>query len=110
MIETTMNKIRAKIQQEGAVTKEKRAELLGLLSTLQSEISKLSQTDPEHAESIAGFVERSTHEATRQKKHQGLLRLSLAGLEESVKGFEISHPTLTANINNICTALAKAGI
>jgi hypothetical protein len=108
-IENTMQRLQTKIQESG-LSAERKAELLRLLSALDSEIGKLSKTDPEHAESIAGFVERSAHEATRQKKHQGLLRLSLAGLEESVKGFEQSHPVLTTNINNICTALASMGI
>jgi hypothetical protein len=108
--EDTMQRLKAKIEQESGLTAERKAELLRLLSTLDSEIDKLSQVDPEHAESIAGFIERSTHEATRKKKHQGLLKLSLEGLSESVKGFEQSHPTLTLNINNICASLASMGI
>jgi hypothetical protein len=105
-----MKKIRAKIQQDNSVTHEKKTELLSLLSMLESEIDKLSKTHSEHAESITGFIERSTHEATRQKKHPELLKLSLAGLKESVRGFEASHPLLVAYINNIATTLANMGI
>lgn len=110
MIKSTMKKIKAKIQQEGAVTDERRTELLSLLSKLEFEITKLSKTHSEHAESITGFIERSTHEATRREKHPELLKLSLASLTESVKGFETSHPLLVADINNICTVLANMGI
>jgi hypothetical protein len=110
MIENTMKEIRARIQQKTPMTNEMQAELLGLLARLESEITKLSTTHSEHAESIAGFIERSTHEATRRKKHPELLKLSLAGLKESVKDFEASHPLLTADINNICTILANMGI
>jgi hypothetical protein len=105
-----MKKIKAKIQQESSVTNERKSELLSLLSVLESEITKLSKSDSEHAESIAGFIERSTHEATRRKKHPDLLTISLAGLTASVKGFEASHPALVADINNICTVLANMGI
>jgi hypothetical protein len=110
MIKDTMQTIKAKIQKEGTLTKEKKSELLKLLSTLESEITKLAKTDSEHAESIAGFIERSAHEATRHKKNPELLRLSLAGMTESIKGFEASHPSMVANINDICTVLANMGI
>jgi hypothetical protein len=110
MIKNTMKNIKAKIQKESSVTNERKNELLGLLSVLESEITNLSKTDSEHAESITGFIERSTHEATRRKRNPELLKLSLAGLTESVKGFEASHPVLVEKINNICTALANMGI
>ena len=110
MIKNTMKKIKDKIQKESSVTKERKAELLSLLSVLESEITKLSKTDSEHAESIHGFIERSAHEATRQKRNPELLKLSLAGLTESAKGFEASHPLLVADINNFCTILANFGI
>ena len=110
MMTSTMKKIKAKIQQEGSLTNQKKTDLLGLLSKLESEITKLSKTDSEHAQSITGFIERSAHEATRQKKNPELLKLSLAGLTESVKGFEASHPLLVRDINNFCTVLANMGI
>ncbi|MGA9406575.1 MAG: DUF4404 family protein [Bacteroidota bacterium] len=110
MIKNTMKKIKTKIQQDRSVTKESKTELLSLLSKLESEITKISKIDSEHAESITGFIERSTHEVTRREKNPELLKLSLAGLTESVKGFEASHPALVANVNNICTLLANMGI
>ncbi len=110
MIKDTLKKIKTKIQRESSVADEKKYELLSLLSTLESEITKLSKTDSEHAESITGFIERSTHEVTRRKKNPELLKLSLAGLTESVKGFEVSHPLMVVNVNNICTLLANIGI
>ena len=110
MIKNTMKKIKDKIQKESSVTKERKVELLSLLSVLESEITKLSKTDSEHAESIHGFIERSAHEATRQKRNPELLKLSLAGLKESAKGFEASHPVLVANMNRISTILENMGI
>ena len=110
MINDSMKTIRTKIQQDTTITAERKTELLGLLAKLESEITNLSKTHSEHAESIAGFIEISTHEATRQNKHPELLKLSVTGLTESVRGFEASHPLLVAYINNIATTLANMGI
>jgi hypothetical protein len=54
MIKNTMKKIKDKIQKESSITKERKVELLSLLSVLESEITKLSKIDSEHAESIHG--------------------------------------------------------
>ncbi len=110
MIDETFNKIKTKIQTTTSINGEKKAELLTLLSALESEIAALSKAQSEHAESIAGFVERSTHEATRRDKDSELLRLSLAGLTASVKSFEASHPQLVRDINYISSVLANMGI
>ena len=110
MIEETIKKIEARIRAAEALPGENREDLLRLISTLKSEITALSKTRAEHAESIAGFIDTSTHEATRREKNPELLRLSLAGLEESVKEFEASHPRLAAQVNSICTMLSNAGI
>ncbi len=110
MIKETMKEIKSRILRKGAVTDRTRTELLSLLAKLESEITRLSKTDSEHAQSIAGFIDRSTHEATRTKKHPELLRISLAGLAESVKGFEASHPDLVAQINTICGVLTNMGV
>ena len=110
MIEETFNKIITRIQTTTSITGEKKAELLTLLSALESEIAALSKAQSEHAESIAGFVERSTHEATRRDKNSELLRLSLAGLTASVKSFEASHPRLVSDVNYISVVLANMGI
>ncbi len=72
--------------------------------------SLFSKTQAEHAESIAGFIERSTHEAMRRQKNPTLLRMAIEGLSASVKGFEVSHPQLVENVNYIANALANMGI
>ena len=110
MIEETIEKIESRIRAAEAISGTGKNELLTLGSKLKSEITELSKTRAEHAESITGFIDRSTHEATRREKNPELLRLSLAGLEESVKGFEASHPTLVSQINYVCTMLANEGI
>jgi hypothetical protein len=110
MIKDTLKKIKTKIRTTKSITKENRTELLTLITSLESQIVRLARGETEHAESITGFIERSAHEATRREKNPELLRLSLAGLETSVRGFEASHPRLVADINGICTVLANMGI
>ena len=110
MIDDTIGKIEARIKATDAVNDERRQELLQLLSTLKSEVSTLSKTHEEQAESIAGFTEISTREATRTKQDPELLRLSLQGLSSSVGGFEESHPRLVRIVNAVSQTLSNLGI
>jgi hypothetical protein len=110
MIEDTISKIEAKIQGSESIRTERKSELLNLLGTLKSEISTLSQTDGEQAESIAGFTERSAHEAIRANQNPELLDLSLKGMSSSVGGFEKSHPQLVQIVNSISHTLSNLGI
>ncbi len=110
MIKDTISKIEEQLQSAGSVNDENRAELLKLLATLKAEVSELSETDAEHAQSIAGFTAVSTHEATREEKNPELVELSLKGLSSSVQGFEESHPKLVQAVNSICTTLSNLGI
>jgi queuine/archaeosine tRNA-ribosyltransferase len=110
MLRDTLAKIEDKVRNVSSITDDNRSELLNLLSTLKEEIEGLPETEIESAESITGFTQVSTHEATRQEKNQQLLQLSLAGLASSVQGFETSHPRLVDIVNSICQTLASIGI
>jgi len=110
MIDDTISKIKARIESSDAIKDERRHELLDLLATLRSEVAKLSKTHGEEAQSIAGFTELSTHEATRSEQNPQLLDLSLRGLSSSVKGFEQSHPRLFQIVNAISNTLSNLGI
>jgi len=110
MIENTLAKIEEKIQNVDAIADENKTELLHLLTTLKKEIEELSETEVEGAESITGFAQVSTHEATRQEKNQQLLQLSLDGLASSVHEFETSHPKLVETVNSFCQILSNMGI
>jgi hypothetical protein len=110
MIEETIQKIEARIQGSEAIKDDRRRELLELLGTLKSEVADLSTTHGEQAQSIAGFTELSTHEATRTEQNPQLLDLSLQGLASSVKGFEGSHPRLVQIVNSISNTLSNLGI
>lgn len=110
MIHDTIGKIEERLRQSDAIKDGSRAELLRLLATLKAEVSTLSDTDAEKAQSIAGFTAVSAHEATREEKNPELVQISLKGLSSSVQGFEESHPKLVQAVNSICTTLANLGI
>jgi archaellum component FlaC len=110
MNESNLNEIEAKIRDTKSISEERKRELLQLLGTLKSEVGKLSQTDDEQAQSIAGFAQLSAHEATRTKQNPQSLHHSLEGLRSSVEGFEKSHPQLVRIVNNISNTLSNLGI
>ena len=110
MIRDTISKIEESLRSSASMKDQNRTELLGLLATLKAEVSELSVTDADKAQSIAGFTAVSTHEAMREQKNQELADLSLKGLSSSVQGFEESHPKLVQVVNSICTTLSNLGI
>ena len=110
MLNDTISKIEARVRNSGAVGETHRAELLKLLGELRGEISRLSKTHQEQAESITSFAEVSTQEATRETKNPEALRHSIGGLESSVGEFEKTHPQLVGIVNRIAGMLANMGI
>jgi archaellum component FlaC len=110
MIEDTIGKLEAKIQSAESIMEERRNELAQLLSTLKTEVAALSKTHEEQAQSIAGFAELSTHEATRSEQNPRLLKLSLEGLSSSVDELEKTHPRLVQIVNAISHTLSNLGI
>ncbi|HTY87802.1 MAG TPA: DUF4404 family protein [Candidatus Acidoferrum sp.] len=110
MIEDTIGQIEAKIRDAGAVSEDRKRELLQLLGQLKSEVGTLAKTHDEQAESIAGFAQLSAHEATRTRQNPESLQHSLQGLQSSVDGFEQSHPKLVQVVNAISNTLSNLGI
>ncbi len=110
MLETTIKNIENRIENNTSILQKDRSELLQLLSNLEREIADLSRTDREHAESIAGFAQTCTHEATRRERDEKLLNISLNGLSSSVSELETSHPKLVETVNRISYILSNMGI
>lgn len=110
MLEETLSKLEARIQNAGTIRDENRQELLQLISELKTEISRLPKSQQEQAESIASFADLSTHEAMRENRNPETLKYSTAGLSSSVDEFEKSHPQLVAVVNRIATTLSNMGI
>jgi len=110
MIRDTLGQIEERVRLAETIPPQQRTELLELLASLKTEVSTLSQTHEDQANSIAGFTAVSAHEATRDEKNPELMNLSLRGLSHSVEGFEESHPKLVQAVNSICTTLSNLGI
>ncbi len=110
MIHDTIGQLETKLRNSETMRPESRAELLALLGQLKGEIDSLARTNEEGAQTVAGFAELSTHEATRSQKNPELLELSVTGLSKSVDEFEETHPQLVAVVNRICTTLSNMGV
>ena len=110
MLMKTITDIEAKIENTCLMKEEDKTDLLNLISTLKSEISELSKTHAEQAQSITNFAQVSTHEATREQKNTNLMEVSLTGLTSSVDEFENTHPKLVETVNRISKILANMGI
>jgi Mg2+ and Co2+ transporter CorA len=110
MIEKTIKEIEARIAGAESVSPERRRELLELLSSLRVEVARLSQTNREQADSIAGFAQLSTHEAIRSEQNPRLREISLQGFRSSVEDLEQSHPQLTQIVNRLSKTLSDFGI
>jgi hypothetical protein len=110
MLQDTITKIEGRIQNSAALNSEQRAELLKLLGQLKTEVTALSKTHGEQAESIASLAEMSAREATRESKNPQVLRHSIGGLQSSVEEFETSHPGLAGIVNRIASLLSNMGI
>jgi hypothetical protein len=105
-----LNRIEARLKQSKTIQEKDKAELLRLLKALKREITDLSRTHSDEAESISAFAELSAREATRREKNPRLLKLATEGLTSSVDGFEASHPRLMEIVNAFCTILSNLGI
>ena len=108
MKDEQIERIKATVASADHIPAEKKAELLGLLSKITPAIAKISETDGEHAQTIAKLVEASAHEPT--KKEPEAVRGLLGELERSVKKFEASHPDLVAFVTEYSAFLSALGI
>lgn len=110
MLDKTLANIERKITEASSIGEKERADLLELLTTLKGEVTELSKSQADRAESIAGFTQVSAHEATRAKQNPNLVQLSLKGLASSVDELEATHPNLVETVNRISHILSNMGI
>ena len=89
MVQDTIEKIEAKLTDNQGIKPENRAELVNLLRQLKSEINALAETNAECAQTVAGFTEVSTHEAT-----------PIHVLSLSAHGFAGNHPFARSHISH----------
>ena len=105
-----IEKLVEKIESAQAMNAETKTELLKLLGALENEFLALEESRPDAAESIAGFMGVSAHEATRAEPNPESLQLAMDGLAASARGFETSHPKLVEVVNAISFAFSNLGI
>jgi len=110
MLEKTISELEERIKKADALKSQERTALLKLIGELKVEITNLSKTHEEEANSIAGFTQITAHEALRQERNSGLLKIAQEGLEKSVEDFELTHPTLVNTIREISDVLSNLGI
>jgi prefoldin subunit 5 len=110
MSEEQIQKAESAVKTATNISADKKNELLGLLSKLESTLGNASQTHREDAQSIARLAEASAQAATRAHRKPELLRAALHRLKQSVEKFEASHPDLVIAANEFATALGDMGI
>jgi chromosome segregation ATPase len=110
MIKDRLRQIQKRLKDAGGIPDEKREELVQLLADLDRDLETLQEAQAEHAESIAGFTERSAHEIARVERNPDLVDLSLKGLSRSVQGLEATHPKLVETVNAIFNMLSGIGV
>jgi hypothetical protein len=110
MLDETLTRIETTVETANTLPEGQKAELLRLLTILKDEITTLEHTHAEQAESVVGFVERSSKEATRTSKNPRLISLAAQGLAVSVDELELSHPQLVHVVNALSTLLSNIGI
>ena len=110
MIDQTIQDIEARIQSAKHLSFSQKKELQELVANLREEVTRLSQTHQDEAESIAAFAGLTAGEGLRDPKNPKLLKIALEGVRASVEKFETSHPALTLTVNGISTYFASIGI
>jgi len=110
MLDKTISELEERIEKADSITDDERSALLKLIGELKVEITTLSKTHEEEANSIAGFTQIAAHEALRQERNPGLFKIAQDGLDKSVEEFELTHPTLVNTIREISDVLSNLGI
>ena len=102
MLKASLRSVEEKIAGIDGIPSSSRDELVELLRRLEAEADAFGRDNAAPAESVAGFLRVSSHEATRRDRNARLLDLALEGLAASVREFEASHPRLVETVNAIC--------
>lgn len=107
-MKNTIQDIKDKLSKDSSISEEKKAELLGMLDSLEGEMGNVGSN--EHVENISGHIMRSADEVTKEEKDPDMIEKAIGDLKESVTEFEVSHPKLFESVNNISAMLASMGI
>ncbi|MGH8551701.1 MAG: DUF4404 family protein [Methylococcales bacterium] len=79
------------------------------LASLRTELSKLSDLDPESKDKLESLIrnlEIKLESPNDRAHHHSVTK----GLADSLTHFEVSHPTLTGILNDVMMTLSNMGI
>ncbi len=110
MLDETFARIERTVQDADELDSDKRAELLKRIEDLRAEMGNLNEMHHNQVQSITGFTQVTTHEATRGDKNPNLVRAGLDGLTASVEHFEATHPGLVRAVTSMSQLLANIGL
>ena len=110
MIDQTIEDLEARIRSAAQLSPAQKKELQTLVANLKKEVTQLSQTHEEAADSIAAFAGLTAREALKSRNNPKLLKIALDGIRASVEAFEKTHPALTLTVNAISTFFSNIGI
>jgi hypothetical protein len=68
MIEDTLARLQARLENISSLGEDKKQELFSLFSQLKEDVADLSETQSDRIESITRFTELSTHEAPGRRR------------------------------------------
>jgi hypothetical protein len=105
----TLDRIQQRINSAPAITDEDRQELSALVQKLRGEIERLPESQREDARSLAGFVELSAFEATREETSTDLLEAGLKGVESVIERFQEQHPRLAKAASDFAQVVGRLG-
>ena len=108
MADERIEKIKSAVKAADNIPAEKKAELLGLVATLDPVIAKFAETHDEHAQHVAGLLEQSAQAASGENPDR--LEKILNELKQSVERFEASHPDLVSFVTEYSALLSALGI
>jgi len=110
MIQDTILKINALIEQADRLTSEQRRQLLDLIAQLQRDIQLIETVDHEQAQSVAVLAKLASHEYLRAEQNPELIAMAEKGLALAIEDYEESHPKLYQTLQSLCIALRGLGV
>jgi hypothetical protein len=111
MIQQTLDRITARVQNAGSLSDNDRAEIIELLESLRGEIQEESQLHHlEKIEKVLGVSELTTHDAAAQAQDSDLVGKAVEAMKSSVLELEASHPKASQAMARLAQILSGMGI
>jgi hypothetical protein len=111
MIQKTLDRITARVQNASTLSDDERAEIIALLESLRGEIQEDQQlAHLERIEHVLGVSELTTHDAAAQAQESDLVGKAVEAMKSSVLELEASHPKASQAMARLAQILSGMGI